>query len=119
MSPNQAGISAWTLNSNLEKFDNPKRQLLDEQLEDRIFREAMQISQKSSLTTTVIQTYVDYNKLQQATVNDSRIKQTTGQYRITVFKYTVGYCRLQKDTVEQITVIDKLDQKTKLQVATT
>jgi len=38
--PNQAGISAWTLNSHLKKFDNLKRQLLDEQLEDRRIREA-------------------------------------------------------------------------------
>jgi len=38
--PNQAGISAWTLNSHLKKFDNLKRQLLDEQLEERRLREA-------------------------------------------------------------------------------
>jgi len=38
--PNQAGISAWTLNSHLKKFDNLKRQLMDDQLEDRRIREA-------------------------------------------------------------------------------
>jgi len=38
--PNQSGISAWTLNSHLKKFDNLKRQLMDDQLEDRRIREA-------------------------------------------------------------------------------
>jgi len=38
--PNQSGISAWTLNSHLKKFDNLKRQLLDEQLEERRIKEA-------------------------------------------------------------------------------
>ena len=38
--PNQAGISAWTLNSHLKKFDNLKRQLTEDQEEERRIKEA-------------------------------------------------------------------------------
>ena len=38
--PNQAGISAWTLNSHLKKFDNLKRQLVEDQEEERRIKEA-------------------------------------------------------------------------------
>lgn len=37
--PNQAGISAWTLNSHLKKFENLKTQLVTEQAEARRLRE--------------------------------------------------------------------------------